>query len=369
MVIFAWRGLPQYGARCIGAFVATTDEKVVVFGNKPRVPVKGMEEATRCPITWIERDEMLSEEAVNAIGIDSDTKLVVGGWGIPGFNQLRDAVIAAGGRVYVMNDANFISRRVCSFFSLRDWKVLLLQALRAIQYRLKYRKYYKGYFVPGKSGRTLARYYGVPDNRIIEGMYAADPTLFYSDKDLSVRDRKIICVGRLCETKNVLNVCEAFGKSGIANYGWSLEYYGTGPFRKELDILANKINQCIGRKAVLVNDFVQPEKLGSLYREAKVFILASKKEHWGVVVHEAALSGCYLLLSTIIGASEDFLGEKNGSYFSPWSVRSIAKAFKKLVTLTESDWDCAYLISQKNAKTHSPSIFAERVQELLKIVD
>ena len=32
--------------------------------------------------------------------------------------------------------------------------------------------------------------------------------------------------------------------------------------------------------------------------QSKVFALASREEHWGLVVHEAALCGCALLLGT-----------------------------------------------------------------------
>ena len=40
MICFAWDGFPQYAARCVGAFVKTTSEQVVVVGTRPDVPVE-----------------------------------------------------------------------------------------------------------------------------------------------------------------------------------------------------------------------------------------------------------------------------------------------------------------------------------------
>lgn len=365
MIIFAWSGFPQYAARCVGAFVKSTNEEVVVVATRPKVPVKGMEVLSNCRVFWVDHQD---DDCSVIEKINKDTILIISGWAIKPFNVLRNRVLSVGGRVYVMNDANYLSYHMRSVLSLKNWVALFLQWARGIQYRKKFRNLFSGYFVPGRSGHILARCYGVPESRIVEGMYAADPSLFYSDRDLIERDKKIICVGRFCGTKNVINVCRAFGASGIAKEGWRLEFYGSGLLKKRLEKEADLVNNKLGRVAVLVNDFVQPENLGALYRSARVFVLASKKEHWGVVVHEAALSGCYLMLSTIIGAAMDFMGDGNGEFFNPWSVSSIVRAFKKLPHITEYAWSNAYAISRERALTHSPEIFADRAHKLIKLI-
>ena len=63
--------------------------------------------------------------------------------------------------------------------------------------------------------------------------------------------------------------------------------------------------------------------------------MPSLEEHWGLVVHEAALSGCALLLSNRVGAKEDFLEEGvNGLSFDPYSVEDMAEKFAEAMTRT-----------------------------------
>ena len=268
MICFAWDGFPQYAARCVGAFVENTKEKVCVIATRPKVPISGMERVAKCPIKWIEDDEMIAVEDVDV--------LFVSGWGFPALNYIADQVRARGGKVVCMIDNCF------GAFDVVGW---LKEFCRAIRFRLRWRNKFDAYFVPGKAGRRMLRFYGVKNERIHEGLYSADESLFTCGESISKRDKKIIYVGQCIERKSVTRLCKAFI---VANPGdWSLDLYGSGPLR---DKLPN--NDC-----VRVHDFVQPEQLAALYRTARVFCLPSIEEHWGLVVHEAALSGCILLLS------------------------------------------------------------------------
>ena len=180
------------------------------------------------------------------------------------------------------------------------------------------------------------RFYGVPANRIVTGVYAADETLFHDGLPLEERPKRMLFVGQLCERKNVLRLCEAFQRSGGHGKGWTLDLYGSGSFR-------DQIPQGDG---VTVHDFMQHEQLAEFYRQSRCFILPSLKEHWGVVVHEAALSGCVLLLSDCIGASEDFLvSGKNGFAFRPQSIADLASIMEKVYAMHENDLRVAHLTS------------------------
>lgn len=336
MIIFAWKGFPQYAARCIGAFVKATTEKVVVVATRPKVPVEGMEKAAGCPVIWIERE---GQEEGQEIAVDEKTTLLVAGWTVPAFNRLRERVRVAGGRVYCMNDGNCV--------------ITPMEILRAIRFRLCCRKWFDGYFVPGKSGRRLMRLYGVADDCIEEGLYSADESLF--DPRLaakSEKEKRIVYVGQYIGRKNVLAVCKAFEESGIAAQGWSLEMYGSGPLKSQIPY---------------AQPFVQPEQLPEIYRRAKAFILASKEEHWGLVVHEAALSGCYLMLSDRVGAAEDLLTPQNGIVFSPFSIRQMTNAFRRLAEFREDEWEKIRSASLEMAARRGLSSFVGGLQRLLKI--
>ena len=254
---------------------------------------------------WKEEDE---ERLATEI-----TTLFVSGWYVPAFNRLRDKVRANGGRVICFVDNNFI-------FSLRE-------IVKAIRFRLFFRRHYDGFIVPGRSGRRLLRFYGVPDDKIREGLYAADETLFTPGLPLEERPRKIIYVGQFCERKNVKRMVKAFLNAGVG--GWELELYGSGPLKDELvQTLQNSKVQTIH-----IHDFLQPEELAAKYREARIFCLPSVEEHWGLVVHEAALSGCALLLSDRVGAVDDFLEEGvNGLAFDSHDLGDMTAKFVEAMT-------------------------------------
>lgn len=333
MICFAWDGFPQYAARCIRAFVEATNERVVVAATRPSVPIKGMEKLCGCDVIWVERND--SRRSVDLIG-DLPRLLIVSGWYVPAFNRLREDVRDSGGCAICMCDNNFVFG--------------FLECIKAIRFRMLYRDKFNAFFVPGKSGVRLLRFYGVPRKKIATGMYSADATLFRDGLPLAKRQKKMLYVGQFIERKNVLRLCEAFRMSEGYTNGWTLDLYGSGPLR---DIIPTG-------EGMTVHDFMQPEQLAEVYRQSRCFVLPSIREHWGVVVHEAALSGCVLLLSDCIGAGEDFLAEGgNGFAFRPKSVESIASAMRRVYAMTDDELNKAHRVSLGLASHSSLNHFVE----------
>ena len=354
MICFNWTGFPQYGARCIRAFVnALPEERCVVVAMRPDVPIHGMEELAGCPIIWVRPDERRS--IVEVCG-EMPKWIGISGWFSPLYNRWRDEVRAAGGRVICGSDNSI------NIYGIRSF---LIEAMKAVRFRMLYRNKYDLFFVPGKSGRRLMRFYGVPDSRIVEGSYGADNTLFFNGPSLSERPKRMIYVGKLCERKNVLRMCEAFVAAN-ENREWALDLYGCGPLESVLKEYAEKNSD--GR--ISVHPFAQPEELAAKYREARLFCLPSVREHWGLVVHEAALSGCVLLLSNRIGAAEDLLrtiGEEggNGFLFNPYDMRDMARTFQQAMSLPDDCLNIAQNTSCELAKSFGPTRFASAIESML----
>ena len=76
------------------------------------------------------------------------------------------------------------------------------------------------------------------------------------------------------------------------------------------------------------------QKLCNLFNQSLFFILPSIREHWGLVVHEASLSGCFLLLSNNVGSIEEFSNKKNSKIFNPKSIVSIQKSIEQAMILS-----------------------------------
>lgn len=333
MICFAWNGFPQYAARCVGEFVKKTKEKVVVIATMPNVPIKGMEDVCGCEVIWVKGKCSIEDHL--SFKVEDIKLLVVSGWAISSFNLLSSRVKQCGGKVVAMVDNNYN-------FSFKE-------IFKLIRFRLLLKNKYDGFFVPGRSGRKLLRFYGVKDSLIKEGMYSADAKLFFSEKPLSQREKKIIFVGQLCNRKNVLRMIEAFRRANDKNE-WKLELYGCGPQKNQI--------QNVG--GVSVYEFLQPEQLAGRYRESRAFCLGSVEEHWGLVVHEAALSGCVLLLSDKVGAKEDLLSD-NGYLFNPYNVAEIESSFRRMMNMSDTELDLAQCNSVNKAKEINVKKFVHSV--------
>lgn len=315
MICFCWAGFPQYAARLIGHFVRSTGEEVVVVANRPRVPVEGMEKYAQCRLVWVPVDE--SRSLVDVVGKWPE-HFFVNGWFTPLFNRFREQARDHGAHVYAMVDNSFTG-------TFKDY-------LRAVRFRFCLRGKFDGFLVPGRNGVKMMRRYGVSVSKVQCGMYSADDDLFSSKVPILNRPKRMLFVGRFVPLKNLERVCRAFLEAGGPEKGWSLELRGCGPCKDHYPRHSN----------ILIEDFVQPENLPQVYMGARVFVLASHYDHWGLVVHEAALSGCTLLLSNQVGASDDFLSEGvNGFSFNPWKYAHLLRAMRNVFDFTDEQFAAA----------------------------
>jgi glycosyltransferase involved in cell wall biosynthesis len=194
----------------------------------------------------------------------------------------------------------------------------------------------------------------MPDEKIFEGMYGADPQLFFNGPPLANRPKRIIFVGQYIERKGCVPLARAFAAVAHRLPGWELCMYGSGPLQSAIP----------PHPQIKVHGFVQPEQLGALYRDARIFALPSRSEAWGLVVHEAALSGCQLLLSDAIGAAPDFATADNSGTFSPGDEEAMASAMVRLVQ--SADLGAAQAASVSAAASHGPSVFAARTRDIIR---
>ena len=370
-VCFCWDGFPQYAARCIGAFVKATGIETVVLATRPGVPVGGMESYCGCKVIWIGReDDVRARTELRDI-----THVFMTGWFVPAFMRLGRVVRTQGGKVICLVDNGKSDLDVRAFRRLGVWK----DALKSVRFRLKLRGRFDGFMVPGKCGRRLLEGYGVAPELITEGMYAADATLFRAGPPLKERPKTIIYVGQFIERKNVKRMLEAFHRSldvqafrRLDVDGWTLELYGSGPLKGELEQLIQQSpnlksnNLKSNNQTIHIHDFVQPEQLAALYRSARIFCLPSLDEHWGLVVHEAALSGCALALSGAVCAAEDLLGKANGVMFDPRDVEDMSAKLSELMAMDDAALAAAREESLALASGISPELFVKGVATWLK---
>lgn len=143
--------------------------------------------------------------------------------------------------------------------------------------------------------RLLMRSFSLPGDRCVivpngtEKRFAAgDPSLF--EKRFGVRD-VVLEVGSIERRKNQLNLIRA-----MKDLPYTLVLIG------EARLAGDYLRQCkheAGPKVIFVGqlDYDDP-LLASAYAAAKVCILPSYTETWGLVLYEGALTGCRLIASS-----------------------------------------------------------------------
>jgi glycosyltransferase involved in cell wall biosynthesis len=132
----------------------------------------------------------------------------------------------------------------------------------------------------------------------------------------------LLYVGQLIERKGLLQLFDALGR--LTQRPWRLLIAGSGPLEPELRKRASH-HGFADRIEFL--GYVQEEKLNEVYRRGDVLLFPSLNEVWGIVLHEAFLSGVYAVASDRAAASHALLrpGE-NGEMVSPNDISALAAA-------------------------------------------
>ncbi|MHA7900269.1 MAG: glycosyltransferase family 4 protein [Henriciella sp.] len=341
-ITFLWSGLPFYAARQLSALRQKSSFHIDVVATKPKVPFEDIEGTYGDKVTWVPTipDGKMS---FDALGLKAPDLIFYGGYHIPTFRLLAAEAKAAGSKVVVMSDQNWTG-------SFRQR--FLDPFLHGFLLRLKP----DAMFVPGKQGRRYAEWLGYSGELVIEGLYGADPSIFVSNIPVVERPNRIVFVGQLIDRKNVLNLCRGFVKFVSLYPEWSLSICGSGP-------LGHKIPS---HPSIEILDFVQPNDLRSLLGNSRVLILPSKEEHWGLVVHEAAASGCALILTKAVGASSDIVSSTNGLELAKGSPNEIANALATVSKWPADAWREAEQVSKRASANFGPSVFAERVEQIVE---
>jgi glycosyltransferase involved in cell wall biosynthesis len=338
-IAISWNGLPQYAARQIRSAIDQIGEPCIVVGSKPTVPVAGMEAALGCHVDWVDANRPLSWRA---LGHNVPDLYVQSGWSYPAFSSLGAEVKANGGRVIGLSDANWRG----------DFRQLVLGA---VGFRVKHRARFDAMIVPGHQGRRLMRWFGVPNTMIHNGMYGADPNVFCGGKPLAERPKTFLFVGQFIPRKDVLGLARAFLRLLESHPDWTLRICGSGEQKALIPV----------HPRIIVEDFVQPEQLAARFHEARFFVLPSRSEAWGLVVHEAASCGCALILSDKIGSADDLATPQNAISFQAGNEAALLSALEQAISWDATQLTAAEATSRTLASAFGPARFGREVASLI----
>lgn len=215
------------------------------------------------------------------------------------------------------------------------WHGTLKQSLTLVLGRLGYfSRFYSHAWVAGLHQFEYARRLGFSGKNIVYDLYSADLVLFnraYQDtkeKKDNIFPHRFLFVGRFEPVKGLDVLLQAWQQLVETKGDWELHLIGNGSLKAKLEATAG----------VVVKGFIQPEQLIQEVANAGCFLLPSRSEPWGVVVHEFAAAGLPLIVSDVVGAASAFLiSGLNGYSFKVNDPKALANRMSQIINKSDQE--------------------------------
>lgn len=299
-ILFLYSELADYFLACVQALVEdehTSTVRIIHWDVNPEAPFDLSDHQN---LNLIAKGSYKNRpELIKSVIEFKPTCIVVSGW--------MDADYMSVAKKYQPNIPVVLTLDNWWTGSMKQWMAAATSAFYL-------RRHFNKAWVPGEKQVNFALKLGFKSEDIAKGFYCADDRKFeavYQARKKSTGfkpTRKLLYVGRYIEVKGIQELWSAFVQLSPQFPRWELHCIGTGELWNNREI----------HPKIFHHGFVQPSQLHEHLVEADAFVMPSKKEPWGVVLHEMALAGIPLLATKEVGASEKFLDhEKNGLLVHP----------------------------------------------------
>jgi len=216
----------------------------------------------------------------------------------------------------------------------RWWKAFVKERLWRYLFRLA-----DVVIVPSSGSVNLMRKLGIPPERIVLTPFVVDND-WWSQKAKGV-DREavrrewdipsdatvVLFCAKLQPWKRPQDALRAFAKANMPNS--FLVFAGEGPLRKELEDEARALG--VAEKVRFLG-FVNQSQLPGVYKASDWLILPSEHEPFAVVVNEAMLCGCPVVVSDRVGARYDLVYEGETGFVYPCGdVEALARILREVL--------------------------------------
>ena len=209
--------------------------------------------------------------------------------------------------------------------------LVVRQRLGVIYYLFKFKHLFSHAWVAGPRQYEFAKKFGFKDTNIIFDLLSCDNEIFNNaferiEHKRMNYPRTFLYVGNLRYVKGVDILNKAYVKYRSELGGsWNLICVGNG----EMSDLFDNID------GVEMRGFLNQHELVSLCSKSGVFILPSRHDQWGVVVHEFSMAGLPLLLSEGVGSKSTLLIDGyNGMSYPDNSIDLLAK---RMIEFSDKD--------------------------------
>ena len=209
-------------------------------------------------------------------------------------------------------------------------------------------------FAAGSRQAVYATALGFHSDQIFTGVYSYDNHIFHPRAE-SRRENRFCFIGRKVSVKGVDLLIAAYQiyRSWCAEKrisAWELIIAGPGKVASTLP------------KGIQEFDYLDPVKTASLMSTSQCFVLPSNFEPFGVVLTEAAASGCLLIASSAVGAADDLIVEGvNGFAFDNNSPTNLATALLDITLLSRQEIEDGQNESLYRAQSFTPELWVRKL--------
>jgi glycosyltransferase involved in cell wall biosynthesis len=270
--------------------------------------------------------------------------------------EIRPDVLYCGGwasKVFIKLARFFKDKTITVVGFDSKWFGTIKQKLLKKYYLFTVTRNFDFCFVPGIPQKEFALEIGFQEKRILLGAYSCDFDWFnslYESHKLSKSQncpKRFLFVGRYAEEKGIEDLWNSFIEMQIENPNdWELWCLGKGKIEP---VIHSKIKHF---------GFVQPKDISYFIENTSVFVLPSRFEPWGVVIHEFAAAGFPIICSKNVGASTQFVKSQNGIIYSHTEPNSLKMALLHFVNKNEDELIKMSKFSNKLGATITPNIWS-----------
>lgn len=207
------------------------------------------------------------------------------------------------------------------------------QNLGKVYFKLFYKRIFKYLWVAGAYQYEYARKLGFKNNEIIFNCLSADLSLFNTIYNNTIDSKNIkyphqfLFAGRFAQEKGLDFLIKAWNAIEDKK-DWKLILVGNGPLKKEIPQQDN----------IIMHDFVQPENFQELVSQSGCFVLPSRVEPWGLVLHEFSAAGMPIICSDSCGAAPTFVvSGYNGYTFQSGSVEELKNRMQRIIGKSDDE--------------------------------
>ena len=313
------------------------DVHIIHWIKNRKVPLKFVDEKN---VTFYDRSEYTFSMMLELARRIEPKLIVISGWVDRGYLGVAAVMKNKGVPVVVGFDD--------------QWKGTLRQKLASI-FRLSLKLFFSHAWVSGAYQFEYAKRFGFSNHEIIHDLYSADLAKFTRSFEAETKKsasypKTFLFVGRFEHVKAIDLLLEAWSMLSGKTKDWKLHLIGTGSLKNKLVI----------DDSTIVSDFMQPEVLVKEVEKCGCFVLPSRHEPWGVVIHEFAAAGLPIRCSHTVGAASSFvINGFNGFKFLNENSASLAFQMQKIISSSDKNLkkmsERSHIIGQKITPASSAS--------------